>query len=87
MASIAPIALSAEQNTELMPSGGMQHGGAMRDALPLERWNIVHNVVGAALGLTLLDKLARQTAKARPAMPQRTGCLSAGAKEAARGSR
>ena len=41
MASIAPIALSAEQNTELMPSGGMQHGGAMRDALPLERWNIV----------------------------------------------
>jgi len=70
MASIAPIALSAEQNTELMPSGGMQHGGAMRDALPLERWNIV---VGAALGLTLLDKLARQTAKARPAMPQRSG--------------
>ena len=49
MASIAPIALSAEQNTELMPSGGMQHGGAMRDALPpLERWNIVV----AALSLT-----------------------------------
>ena len=44
MASIAPIALSAEQNTELMPSGGMQHGGAMRDALPPERWNIVHHL-------------------------------------------
>ena len=45
MASIAPIALSAEQNTELMPSGGMQHGGAMRDALPpVERWNIVQVV-------------------------------------------
>ena len=50
MASTAPIALSAEQNTELMPSGGMQHGGAIRDALlpPLERWNIVV----AALSLT-----------------------------------
>ena len=60
MASIAPIALSAEQNTELMPSGGMQHGGAMRDALPLERWNIVHNCGGSGAG----SDVARQAGAA-----------------------
>ena len=73
MASIAPIALSAEQNTELMPSGGMQHGGAMRAAL-VERWNIVHVVHDGGSGAgSDVAQSGRQTAKARPAMPQRSG--------------
>ena len=30
MASMAPIAAAVEQNTDDMPSGGMQHAGAIR---------------------------------------------------------